>query len=67
MITPRRSPALINAVEDAMSSDDADRDRQSEKLDTLYSEATDVERAVLDKAFVCLCGWTLKTLISEAS
>ena len=54
---------LIDKVEKAMSSDDEDREYESEILLTTYEEATTEEKAKIDKCFIALCGWSLKTLI----
>jgi hypothetical protein len=55
---------LVALVAKEMHSDDED---QSEMLANLYLSANDAEKAVLDSAFICLCGWSLKTLISKAA
>jgi hypothetical protein len=57
---------LIEHIETATMLDDADRDRQSKEIERLYAEATDSERELLDKVFVCMCGWRLRTLIDVA-
>lgn len=58
---------LIDWIASAMGSDDADTSDQSSRLATLYGSATDAEKAVLDNAFICLCGWSLGTAIKRAA
>lgn len=58
---------LIDIIENAMQDDEGDRDKRSRYLKAAYEDASQVQREVLDAAFRCLCGWTLKTMISEAS
>lgn len=53
---------LVAQVSKAMFSDDDD---QSEMLANLYTEANQAEKDLLDRAFICLCGWSLKTLMDR--
>jgi len=53
---------LIAHVSKALFSDDDD---QSEMLADIYLSANQAERDVLDRAFICLCGWSLKTMMSK--
>jgi hypothetical protein len=53
---------LVAHVSKAMFSDDDD---QSEMLAGIYLSANQVEKDVLDRAFICLCGWSLRTLMSK--
>jgi hypothetical protein len=52
---------LVAQISKAMFSDDDD---QSEMLAGIYLSANEVEKAVLDRTFICLCGWSLKTLMN---
>lgn len=53
---------LVAQVSKAMYSDDDD---QSEMLAGIYLSSNEVEKDVLDRAFTCLCGWSLKTLMDK--
>lgn len=53
---------LVARVSKAMFSDDDD---QSEMLASLYIEANQAEKDLLDRAFTCFCGWSLKTLMDR--
>jgi hypothetical protein len=53
---------LVARVSKALFSDDDD---QSDMLANVYLSATQGEKDLLDRAFICLCGWSLKTLMSE--
>ena len=53
---------LIAHVSKALFSDDDD---QSEMLAEIYLSANQAEKDVLDRAFICLCGWSLKTLMGK--
>jgi hypothetical protein len=55
---------LIDKVEEAMSTDDVGRARQSGILLDTYDEATTQEKAKIDDCFIALCGWSLQTLIA---
>jgi hypothetical protein len=53
---------LVTHISKALSSDDDD---QSEMLAGIYLSASQTERDVLDRAFICLCGWSLQTLMDK--
>ncbi len=54
---------LIDRVQQAMLTDDEDREEQSELLLSIYNELDRNTRNKVDEIFICLCGWSLKTLI----
>jgi hypothetical protein len=56
-----RSIADIVVREIATDSDD-----QTERLVRDYEAATAIEQKAIDNAFISLCGWSLKTLITRA-
>lgn len=51
---------LILRIQNAMLTDDAD---QSARLATLYADASDAGKELLNDAFVCLCGYTIPSLL----
>lgn len=53
---------LVAHVSKAVFSDDDD---QSEMLARLYLDGNQAEKDILDRAFACLCGWSLKTLMDR--
>lgn len=57
--------SLIAHVQCVMQEDDADMDDQSERLATVWHEADAAGRALLDEAFIALCGYSLNTLINR--
>jgi hypothetical protein len=54
--------SLVARVQSYMASDDCD---QSERLARQYMRATPAVRQAVDDAFICLCGYSLETLIAE--
>ncbi len=54
---------LIDRVQQAMLTDDEDREEQSAILKSIYEELDKATRNKVDEIFICLCGWMLKTLI----
>ena len=54
---------LIDRVQRAMWDDDEDREEQSAILRSIYDELDKATRNKVDEIFICLCGWSLKTLI----
>ena len=57
---------LIETITEQIHNDDANTDKQSELLKTLYREVSTDAQAGIDAAFICLCGWSLATLITMA-
>jgi hypothetical protein len=55
---------LVAHISDAMVNDDCD---QSERLADIYLSADDAGKDLLDRAFTCLCGYRLKTLMEGAN
>jgi hypothetical protein len=53
---------LVAHISKAMSSDDDD---QSEMLANIYLSGNQAAKDVLDRAFICLCGWSLETLLKR--
>ena len=53
---------LIERVYRRIQSDDCD---QSDRLARSYERATPNERQAIDDVFICLCGYSLQTLINE--
>jgi hypothetical protein len=53
---------LVAHISKAMFSDDDD---QSDMLAAVYLSANQAEKEVLDRAFICLCGWSLKTMMNK--
>jgi hypothetical protein len=56
---------LIDKVQDAMLSDDEDREKQSGYLEDCYNESNEAEKKRIDDCFIALCGWSLKTLLKR--
>jgi len=57
---------LIERVTEVMETDYDNMDKQSALLLELYDRADDAGKQLLDQAFVCLCGWSLKSLRAMA-
>ena len=39
--------------------------RQAEQLEALYEISTDTQKKAIDNAFICICGYSLDTLINN--
>lgn len=57
-----RYARLVAHIFEQMANDDDD---QSQMLADIYLSADDAGKDVLDRAFVCLCGWQLQTLMKQ--
>jgi hypothetical protein len=58
-----KTRTLIDIIEREMSTDDDDRDTQSNYLRLEYREASEEAKNAINMCFVALCGWSLETLI----
>lgn len=56
---------LIEAIQEAIREDDADTEKQSEILENLYNQSSDLEKQAIDDAVICLSGWSLETLLGR--
>ncbi len=56
---------LIDKIQEEMLSDDEDREEQSAILFAVYVGADKKTQAVIDEIFICLCGWSLETLLKR--
>jgi hypothetical protein len=54
---------LVAHVTEAITTDDYD---QSERLADVYLSADETGKDLLVRAFICLCGYQLKTLMANA-
>ena len=55
--------SLIDRVQEEMLADDEDREKQSDYLKEAYEDASENEKKAIDRCFIALCGWSLKTLL----
>ena len=54
---------LIENIYEEMSTDSDGNDKQAEILQNEYTTATVDQQKAIDRVFIALCGWSLKTLI----
>ena len=54
---------LIEKVYNEMSTDGDGNDKQSAIMEDEYVEATVDQQKAIDRVFIALCGWSLRTLI----
>ena len=54
---------LIEKIYEEMATDSDGNDRQAEILQNEYTAATVDQQKAIDRVFIALCGWSLKTLI----
>jgi len=48
-----------------MSNDNEDQFKQSEQLESLYEIATKTQKKAIDNALICICGYSLDTIINS--
>jgi len=58
-----RKPYLVEKIFEQMGSDDANTDKQSATLLNIWNEATAEQKEALNDAMICICGWTMGSLI----
>ena len=54
---------LIEKIYEEMTTDSDGGDKQAEILQNEYIAATVDQQRAIDRIFIALCGWSLKTLI----
>ena len=54
---------LIEKVYEEMSSDADGNEKQAEIMEQEYTDATEDQKKAIDRVFIALCGWSLKTLL----
>lgn len=56
---------LIEGIFTLMQKDDEDPMKQSDQLEALYEICTDTQKKAIDNALICICGYSLDTLINN--
>jgi len=60
-----RFATLLDIIEHEMSVVGEDRETDSDSLKSIYEDAFGEGKNAIDRSFVALCGWSLKTLIKK--
>ena len=60
-------PTVIDRIEKWMFFDSEDRKKQSELLLAIYHEATPNEQAKINECFICICGYSMDSLLAQAA
>ena len=56
---------LIERITDLILSDDENTDKQSDILARTYDDANAGQKTAIDNALICICGYSLKTMLDE--
>ncbi len=56
---------LIEGIFTLMQKDNEDPMKQSDQLEALYEISTDTQKKAIDNAFICLCGYSLDTILNN--
>jgi hypothetical protein len=54
---------LIEKVYSEMSTDVDGNEKQAQIMEDEYMDATEDQKKAIDRVFIALCGWSMKTLI----
>ena len=54
---------LIEKVYNEMSTDADGNEKQAQIMENEYMDATEDQKKAIDRVFIALCGWSLKTII----
>jgi hypothetical protein len=54
---------LIEKVYNEMSTDADGNEKQAQIMEDEYMDATEDQKKAIDRVFIALCGWSMKTLI----
>ena len=61
-----REVDIISDIDYAMQNDDECRFKQSANLAQLYVNAEEAERQSINSTLICICGWSLETILKNA-
>jgi len=56
---------LIEGIHYLMSNDSEDPQKQSDQLEALYDISTYIQKKAIDNAMICICGYSLDTIINN--
>jgi hypothetical protein len=56
---------LIEHITEWIYLDDECTEKQSNFLTQIYKDANENEKAVIDEVLICICGYSLKTLLKD--
>ena len=56
---------LIKPISNLIQKDERDSLEQSELLEHYYNEATPSEQKIIDTIMMCICGYSLDTIINK--
>lgn len=55
----------IEGILTLMQNDEENLEKQSEILESLYEVSTDTQKKAINNAFICICGYSLDTIINS--
>lgn len=58
--------ALIDKIVEEAQTDNLNREAQGNRLEHIYNGSNESEKVLIDQVMLCICGWTLKTLIEQS-
>lgn len=56
---------IIEGIFTLMQKDNEDPQSQSEQLELMYDTANEMEKKAIDHVLICICGYSLDTLINN--
>jgi len=56
---------IISGIQELISNDDEDPQKQSDNLESLYQLSTSTQKKAIDNALICICGYSLDTIINN--
>ena len=56
---------LIEGINTLMNNDGEDQEKQSDQLEALYEISTSTQKKAINNALICICGYSLDTLINK--
>jgi len=59
---PKTKQNHIEIILKQMQNDDGADQRQSDRLERLYNEASESQKWAIDEALMCICGWCFETI-----
>lgn len=56
---------IIEGIHYLINNDDEDPQKQSDQLEAFYEISTDEQKKIIDNVLICICGYSLDTLINN--
>jgi len=57
--------SIIEGIFTLMENDSEDQTKQSDQLEAFYEVCTDAQKKIINNVMICICGYSLDTIINN--